>query len=134
MKEVLELESWIKKHVPEQSGKRIIVTGSTSGIGWETARLLAKAGADVVLTARDEAKGRDALRRIRDVVPMAQVSYSTLDLSNLESVRDFASREGNRPLNPDQQCRCDGDHAVDLRKFPSSMASFFRVLFFPLVE
>ena len=99
MSEEKKLESWITTHVPEQSGKRVIVTGATSGIGWETARVLARAGAEVVLAARDEAKGQDAVRRIRDVVPVARVRNSRLDLSSLESVRDFAYREGNRPLD-----------------------------------
>ena len=99
MSEEKKLESWITTHVPEQSGKRVIVTGATSGIGWETARVLAQAGAEVVLAARDEEKGQDAVRRIQAVVPAARVRNSRLDLSSLESVRDFASREGNRPLD-----------------------------------
>ena len=99
MNEDLKLESWIATHVPSQPGKRVIVSGATSGIGWETARVLAMAGAEVILAARDEAKGQDAVRRIQDVVPMAQVRSATLDLSSLESVREFASREGNRPLD-----------------------------------
>ena len=99
MSEEKKLESWITTHVPEQSGKRVIVTGATSGIGWETARVLARAGAEVVLAARDEEKGQDAVRRIRDLVPAARVRNSRLDLSSLESVRDFAYREGNRPLD-----------------------------------
>jgi NAD(P)-dependent dehydrogenase (short-subunit alcohol dehydrogenase family) len=99
MSEEMKLESWITTHVPEQSGKRVIVTGATSGIGWETARVLAQVGAEVVLAARDDPKGQDAVRRIREVVPTAHVRHSKLDLSSLESVRDFASREADQPLD-----------------------------------
>jgi NAD(P)-dependent dehydrogenase (short-subunit alcohol dehydrogenase family) len=99
MSKEMKLESWISTHVPKQSGKKVIVTGATSGIGWETARVLARAGAEVVLAARDDAKGQDAVRRIREVVPTAQVKHSKLDLSSLESVRDFASREADQPLD-----------------------------------
>lgn len=99
MSEEMTIESWITAHVPEQSGKRVIVTGATSGIGWETARVLAQVGADVVVAARDDAKGQDAVRRIREVVPTASVRHAKLDLSSLESVRDFASREANQPLD-----------------------------------
>lgn len=95
----MTLESWITAHVPEQSGKRVIVTGATSGIGWKTARVLAQVGAEVVLAARDDAKGQDAVRRLREVAPTARVKHSKLDLSSLESVRDFASREADKPLD-----------------------------------
>ena len=95
----MALESWITAHVPEQSGKRVIVTGATSGIGWETARVLAQVGAEVVLAGRDDAKGLDAVRRIREVVPTARVRHSKLDLCSLESVRDFSSREADQPLD-----------------------------------
>jgi NAD(P)-dependent dehydrogenase (short-subunit alcohol dehydrogenase family) len=99
MSEEMTLESWITAHVPEQSGKKVIVTGATSGIGWETARVLAQVGAEVVLAARDDAKGQDAVRRVREVVPAARVRHAKLDLSRLESVRDFSSREADRPLD-----------------------------------
>jgi NAD(P)-dependent dehydrogenase (short-subunit alcohol dehydrogenase family) len=99
MSEEITLESWITAHVPEQSGKKVIVTGATSGIGWETARVLARLGAEVVLAARDDAKGLDAVLRIREVVPTARVRHSKLDLSSLESVRDFSSREADQPLD-----------------------------------
>ena len=58
---------------------------------------LAKAGADVVLTGRDDRKGQTALEKIsRDVIG-AKVAYEHLDLANLASVADFAQRMGARP-------------------------------------
>jgi NAD(P)-dependent dehydrogenase (short-subunit alcohol dehydrogenase family) len=87
--------------IPTQAGCRIIITGATSGIGWEAALALAlaRAGADVVLTARTTAKGQDAVDRISRIVPTAKVQSSILDLASQWSVREFAAREGDRPLD-----------------------------------
>jgi NAD(P)-dependent dehydrogenase (short-subunit alcohol dehydrogenase family) len=91
--------NWTASDIPTQSGRRIIVTGANSGIGWEAALALARAGAEVVLAARTSAKGQDAADRIRRIVPGANVNSAILDLANLQSVRDFAAREGDRPLD-----------------------------------
>jgi NAD(P)-dependent dehydrogenase (short-subunit alcohol dehydrogenase family) len=73
------------------SGKRAIVTGGASGIGAETARALASAGADVVLAVRDVAAGE---RVARDIVRTAKssVTVSALDLSVRDSVTAFVNR------------------------------------------
>lgn len=68
------------------TGKRAIVTGGHSGLGFETTRALARAGAEVIVAARDPAAAQTATRDI------AGVSVETLDLSNLASVRAFAER------------------------------------------
>jgi NAD(P)-dependent dehydrogenase (short-subunit alcohol dehydrogenase family) len=78
--------------MPDQSGKTAIVTGATSGLGLETARVLAGAGADVILAARDPAKGETALDDIRASHPGARVRFELVDLASLDSVRDFAER------------------------------------------
>ena len=83
---------WTVTDIPPQTGKLAVVTGANSGIGWHTALELARAGSEVVLTARSEAKGRDAVERIRRELPPAQVRFETLDLANLPSVRAFAER------------------------------------------
>jgi NAD(P)-dependent dehydrogenase (short-subunit alcohol dehydrogenase family) len=83
---------WTVTDIPPQTGKLAVVTGANSGIGWHTALELARAGSEVVLTARSEAKGRDAVERIRRELPQAQVRFETLDLANLPSVRAFAER------------------------------------------
>ena len=67
-----------------------MVTGANSGLGFETALALARAGAHVVLACRDQAKGGDALDRARQVVPAADVRLELLDLADLASVRTFA--------------------------------------------
>jgi NAD(P)-dependent dehydrogenase (short-subunit alcohol dehydrogenase family) len=73
------------------TGKQVVLTGASSGIGVETARVLAAAGATLVLGVRDLAKGRAALQEIlfaaRDSVRLLQ-----LDLSDLGSVITFASQ------------------------------------------
>src|SRR6266704_850098 len=50
--------------VPSQVGKTIVVTGATGGLGFEMALALAKAGADVILTGRDDGKGQSAIEKI----------------------------------------------------------------------
>ncbi len=73
------------------SAQTAIVTGAASGIGVETARALASAGADVVLAVRDEARGLIARDEILATHPEADIEVHTLDLANLRSVRSFAT-------------------------------------------
>lgn len=88
--------SWSTTDIPSQTGKLALVTGATGGLGYETALELARAGADVVLTGRNAAKGSDALARIRAEVPKARVSYEDLDLSALGNVKAFAEAFGQK--------------------------------------
>ena len=73
-------------------GKRALVTGASGGLGLETARALAAAGAEVFLAARDAAKTAAALDTIRATVPDARLESGVLDLASLVSVRDFAKQ------------------------------------------
>jgi NAD(P)-dependent dehydrogenase (short-subunit alcohol dehydrogenase family) len=73
------------------SGKVAVITGASGGIGLETARALASAGATVVLGNRDEAKAAAAADDIRRALPDAKVELGTLDLTSLDSVRQFAA-------------------------------------------
>ena len=72
------------------SGKRAIVTGGTSGIGTETARVLARAGAEVTIAVRNETIGQEVAREIRESAGNSKVTAAQLDLADLKSVRAFA--------------------------------------------
>lgn len=86
------MSDWATKDIPPMAGKLAVVTGATGGLGFETALALAGAGAEVVLTGRNDAKGSAAIDRICERFPNAIVSYETLDLASLASVADFARR------------------------------------------
>jgi NAD(P)-dependent dehydrogenase (short-subunit alcohol dehydrogenase family) len=79
--------------IAPQTGRHAIVTGANSGIGYYTAAILARQGAEVVLACRDEQRGAGALARLRAEVPEARVRLAQLDLASLASVRAFAERE-----------------------------------------
>src|SRR5690349_14481518 len=78
---------WTSGDVPGQQGRLAVVTGADSGLGFETARVLAARGASVVLAVRDTDKGKAAAARI---APGADVTVQPLDLASLESIRAAA--------------------------------------------
>jgi NAD(P)-dependent dehydrogenase (short-subunit alcohol dehydrogenase family) len=69
------------------SGRRVIVTGASSGLGAETARVLARAGAEVTLAVRDLGAGAEVARGITG----ARVQVASLDLADLASIDGFVA-------------------------------------------
>ena len=82
-----KVQQW--RDVPRQDGRRFVVTGASSGIGLETAKALAAAGAQVVLGVRNLDKGKDAASEMSGDVEVAR-----LDVADLSSVRSFAESVG----------------------------------------
>lgn len=94
-------DAWTLSRMPDQTGRLAVVTGANSGLGFLTARELARKGARVIMTARDEGRGERALARIRAELPDAAVELRRLDLADLVDVAAFSEMllaEG-RPLD-----------------------------------
>ncbi|MGW8764278.1 oxidoreductase [Streptomyces sp. NPDC055815] len=84
------MSKWTSAQIPDQTGRTALVTGANSGLGFQTARELARHGAHVILTARDHTRGTAAMDQILAEQPNARVELRLLDLSDLDSVRAFA--------------------------------------------
>ncbi|MFC3980908.1 oxidoreductase [Streptosporangium jomthongense] len=89
---------WTADDIPDLSGSTALVTGASSGIGLATALHLARRGAEVIMTARDRARGRVALERVRAAAPEGRVELRGLDLADLASVRAFTD-DLDRPID-----------------------------------
>ncbi|MGV0048612.1 SDR family NAD(P)-dependent oxidoreductase [Mycobacterium colombiense] len=85
-----ENRNWSEGDVPDQSGRVVVVTGANTGIGYETAAVLAYRGAHVVLAVRNLEKGNAALARIVAASPRADVTLQKLDLTSLDAIRSAA--------------------------------------------
>lgn len=84
--------NWTLADMPSQVGRRVIVTGASSGLGAIAARAFAGAGAHVILAVRNLEKGERVATDIRSAHPGAVVRLELLDVADLESVRSFADR------------------------------------------
>lgn len=78
--------------VPTQSGRTFLVTGANTGIGFEAAAVLARAGARVLLGCRDGDKAQEAAARIRRRVTEADLGIVQLDQASLASVEEAAAQ------------------------------------------
>lgn len=86
------MAKWTENDIPDLTGKRVLVTGAASGIGYEAARGMAQHGAEVLLADRNEKGGAEALVKIRALRADAKVSFLPLDLSSQKAVREFAAK------------------------------------------
>lgn len=82
--------NWNAENIPDQNDRVAIVTGSSSGIGYEAARVLAGKNAQVILAVRDLRKGDAAVERIVGQNRNANVRVIRLDLADLSSIENFA--------------------------------------------
>ena len=90
------LDHW--QEAAPMPGRSVIVTGATSGLGYETSRQLARLGASVTFVARDPERAGRACEEIRRRSGNDEVSYLVADMSDFESVRraaaDYQARHG----------------------------------------
>ncbi|WP_238421106.1 oxidoreductase [Gordonia sp. 'Campus'] len=80
------MSGWTAADIPDQTGRTFVVTGANSGLGYQTAKALVKAGADVVLACRNTAKADAVASELG-----SQATVAKLDLADLDSVRTFAA-------------------------------------------
>ena len=85
------MQRWTADLISSQAGRTFIVTGANSGLGFATTRELARHGAHVIMAVRNATKGEEALRTLRAAQPDARLELRLLDLSDLDSVRAFAT-------------------------------------------
>lgn len=96
-----QTDGWTADDIPDQTGRRFVITGGNSGIGLEAARMLAGAGGDVLITSRSVDKGQAALDDLRSGDLAGSVDVAQLDLADLASVRSFAESvlATNQPID-----------------------------------
>ncbi len=78
--------------VPDQHGKTVLITGANTGIGFDTARVLAMRGARVLLGCRSEANAVAAIEKLTALSSEVDVSWVPLDLANLAAVKTAADQ------------------------------------------
>ena len=83
-------KKWSVENIPDQKGKTIIITGSTSGLGKEASRVLAKKNATIIMAVRNTQKAEIVANEIRKEYPIAKIEIRNLDLGSLDSISSFA--------------------------------------------
>ena len=92
---------WTMDEVPSLAGKKFVITGANSGIGFETARACATHGAHIILACRDEEKGERAIAQLKQSQIRGVLENMKLDLNSLSSIREFSNNLLDRYENID---------------------------------
>ncbi len=82
---------WTTKNIPDLTGKVAIVTGANTGIGYETAKALVEAGANLTLAVRDQQKAEEAIHKIQsETHRKGTLTFGILNLASLSQLKSFA--------------------------------------------
>jgi NAD(P)-dependent dehydrogenase (short-subunit alcohol dehydrogenase family) len=82
--------NWTEANIPSQKNKTILITGASSGLGLEAAKVLSSKGATVIMPVRNTKKGKDAIAAIKVQNPSAKLELMELDLADLNAIRRFS--------------------------------------------
>ncbi len=91
MKDNMDNNKWNVNNILDQTGRVVIVTGSSSGIGFEAARALANKNVKVIIAVRNLEKGNAAAGKIKAAYNNADVEVMQLDLASLDSIHQFVN-------------------------------------------
>ncbi len=83
-------KKWNTQYIPNQKGKVVIITGATSGLGKEAAKVFTQKGATVIMPVRNVEKAKLVREDILKLNPNAKIDIRSLDLSSLNSIKLFA--------------------------------------------
>lgn len=110
------MSKWTPKQMPPLKERLAIVTGANSGIGYQAARYLSRAGATVILACRNREKGEAARAKIASENAAARVELRVLDVADLDSVRSFAAEFANEGRGLDLLMNNAGVMAIPERR------------------
>jgi NAD(P)-dependent dehydrogenase (short-subunit alcohol dehydrogenase family) len=96
---MLKSASWLAKHIPDQSSRRILISGGTSGIGFEAAMALCYRGGEVVIACRNKEKAEKAKALITREVPSAKLSFVYYDQSIPASIALLGEELAKEPFD-----------------------------------
>tara|TARA_B100000073_G_scaffold347543_1_gene362246 strand:+ start:589 stop:1512 length:924 start_codon:yes stop_codon:yes gene_type:complete len=88
-------DKWTADQIPDQRGKIALITGSNSGLGYSTAKALARKGCDIILACRSKEKSIEAKNKLKINFPNANIICMELDLSDLRNVSEKANEIKN---------------------------------------
>ena len=83
-------QNWTLNNIPDLTGKTIVVTGANTGIGYESVKVFAQNGANVVMACRSVEKGEMARKQLVRLFPSSIIQVMELDLADLKSIHNFA--------------------------------------------
>jgi NAD(P)-dependent dehydrogenase (short-subunit alcohol dehydrogenase family) len=118
---------WTADDVPDCAGRTVVVTGANSGLGLETTRVLAGAGAHVVMACRSVDDAESAREAILTDLPGASLTVRELDLADLDSVRAFADWAGDELGRVNVLCNNAGVMAIPRRETADGFETQFGV-------
>jgi len=84
------MTKWNTNNIPDQKGRVVIITGATSGLGKEAAKILSTKNATVIMAVRNTAKGEVVVAELSKTFPHAKLEVRKLDLDSLNSIKSFA--------------------------------------------
>jgi NAD(P)-dependent dehydrogenase (short-subunit alcohol dehydrogenase family) len=93
--------NWTITDIPDLTGKTVIVTGGNSGLGFESVKAFALKRARVIMACRSVSKGEEARKKIMKFLPTADIIVMELDLTDLKSIRNFATKFKNNHTHLD---------------------------------
>jgi NAD(P)-dependent dehydrogenase (short-subunit alcohol dehydrogenase family) len=94
--------------IGDLSGRKVVVTGATSGIGFAIAEELARAGASITLVARDRARAERSVAEVAKVATDVELGFELCDLADLEAVAATGATLAQQSAPPDTIVHCAG--------------------------